>query len=212
MLLLLSQCKGRLTVRELISAVGENDGTDFAAVAATGLPLIRRRIALDSYRELVQFRSALVRVTANAEINSRNGDGVDGGEGSHLSFGGLWQGVDLVVEALVPRACVARSSLQRRTGASLRALPAARLAATGRRLLPGEHSQVPARDSVQPARAACQKASQSFPSNRDRFGRGPDSHKGLRRKRWAFGDSLMRGQRIRFRKSELAKAARAFTI
>jgi hypothetical protein len=43
-LLLLSQCNGKRTVRELISAVGENDGTDFASAAASGLPLIRRLI------------------------------------------------------------------------------------------------------------------------------------------------------------------------
>ena len=41
-LLLLSQCNGRRTVRELISAIGEKVGTDFATAATSGLPLIRR--------------------------------------------------------------------------------------------------------------------------------------------------------------------------
>ncbi|MGA7216465.1 MAG: hypothetical protein WBX20_19865, partial [Terrimicrobiaceae bacterium] len=41
-LLLLPQCDGRRTVRELIAIVGESDGTDFATAAASGLPLIRR--------------------------------------------------------------------------------------------------------------------------------------------------------------------------
>jgi hypothetical protein len=43
-LLLLAQCNGRRTVRELISVVGENDGTDFASAAASGLPLVKRLI------------------------------------------------------------------------------------------------------------------------------------------------------------------------
>jgi methylase of polypeptide subunit release factors len=41
-LLLLPRCDGSRTVRELISLVGEKDGTDFAAAAASGLPLIKR--------------------------------------------------------------------------------------------------------------------------------------------------------------------------
>ena len=41
-LLLLPQCDGRRTVRELIAIVGESDGTDFATAAASGLPLIKR--------------------------------------------------------------------------------------------------------------------------------------------------------------------------
>jgi methylase of polypeptide subunit release factors len=43
-LLLLSKCNGKRTVRELISVVGENDATDFASAAASGLPLIKRLI------------------------------------------------------------------------------------------------------------------------------------------------------------------------
>ena len=40
-LLLLPQCDGRRTVRELIAIVGESDGTDFATAAASGVPLIK---------------------------------------------------------------------------------------------------------------------------------------------------------------------------
>ena len=41
-LLLLSQCNGTRTVREIISAIGQNDGTDLATAAAAGLPIVRR--------------------------------------------------------------------------------------------------------------------------------------------------------------------------
>jgi SAM-dependent methyltransferase len=41
-LFLLSQCHGARTVREMISSVGESDGTDFAAAADSGLPLVKR--------------------------------------------------------------------------------------------------------------------------------------------------------------------------
>ena len=40
-LLLLSQCNGTRTLREIISAIGENDGTDLATAAAAGLPIAR---------------------------------------------------------------------------------------------------------------------------------------------------------------------------
>jgi hypothetical protein len=41
-LVFLSRCNGTRTVRELISDVSQNDGVDFAAAAAAGLPLVRR--------------------------------------------------------------------------------------------------------------------------------------------------------------------------
>jgi methylase of polypeptide subunit release factors len=41
-LLLLPQCDGSRTIRELISIVSESDGTDFATAAASGAPLIKR--------------------------------------------------------------------------------------------------------------------------------------------------------------------------
>ena len=41
-LFLLSQCHGARTVHEMISSVGESDGTDFAAAADSGLPLVKR--------------------------------------------------------------------------------------------------------------------------------------------------------------------------
>jgi methylase of polypeptide subunit release factors len=41
-LVFLSRCNGTRTVRELISDVSQNDGADFAAAAAAGLPLVRR--------------------------------------------------------------------------------------------------------------------------------------------------------------------------
>ena len=41
-LMFLSQCNGSRTVREMIAAVGERDGTDFAAAATVGLPLVKR--------------------------------------------------------------------------------------------------------------------------------------------------------------------------
>jgi Methyltransferase small domain len=41
-LVFLSRCNGTRTVRQLISDVSQNDGVDFAAAAAAGLPLVRR--------------------------------------------------------------------------------------------------------------------------------------------------------------------------
>ena len=41
-LVFLSRCSGNRTVRELISDISKNDGVDFAAAAAAGLPLVRR--------------------------------------------------------------------------------------------------------------------------------------------------------------------------
>jgi len=41
-LMFLPRCDGTRTVRELISDVSQRDGIDFAAAAATGLPLVRR--------------------------------------------------------------------------------------------------------------------------------------------------------------------------
>jgi hypothetical protein len=41
-LVFLSRCNGTRTVRQLISDVSHNDGVDFAAAAAAGLPLVRR--------------------------------------------------------------------------------------------------------------------------------------------------------------------------
>lgn len=41
-LMFLSRCNGRRTVRELIVDVAQNDGTDFAVAASAGLPLVRR--------------------------------------------------------------------------------------------------------------------------------------------------------------------------
>ena len=41
-LMFLSQCNGSRTIREMIAAVGERDGTDFAAAATVGLPLVKR--------------------------------------------------------------------------------------------------------------------------------------------------------------------------
>jgi methylase of polypeptide subunit release factors len=40
-LVFLSRCNGTRTVRQLISDVSQNDGVDFAAAAAAGLPLVR---------------------------------------------------------------------------------------------------------------------------------------------------------------------------
>ena len=41
-LVFLSRCNESRTVRQLISDVSQNDGVDFAAAAAAGLPLVRR--------------------------------------------------------------------------------------------------------------------------------------------------------------------------